>query len=308
MNKIKPWISAFRLRTLPLSVSGIIVGSCFAYYNGFFDVLIFVFAILVTISLQVLSNLANDYGDGVKGTDNEDRIGPERALQSGDISPEQMIAAIKTNILIVILFVFLLILSAFGTHKFLYSISFFILGLVCIFVAIRYTVGEGAYGYRALGDIMVFIFFGLLSVLGTYFLYARRLDHVILLPASAIGLLSAGVLNLNNMRDLVSDKAANKITLAVKLGFKNAKLYHSFLIITAILLTLIFGILYYRSPYNFVFVIVYVPLIKHLFRVSKTTEAKLLDPELKVLALSTFALAVLLGFGYIVNIITRCAF
>jgi 1,4-dihydroxy-2-naphthoate polyprenyltransferase len=302
MNKIKPWISAFRLRTLPLSVSGIIVGSCFAYYNGFFDVLIFVFAILATISLQVLSNLANDYGDGIKGTDNNDRIGPERALQSGKITPEEMFAAIKVNILIVILFVFLLILSAFGTHNFLYSIVFFILGLLCVFAAIRYTVGEGAYGYRALGDVMVFLFFGVLSVLGTYFLYARRLDHVLLLPASAIGLLSAGVLNLNNMRDIVSDKAANKITLAVKLGLKNAKRYHSFLIITAILLTLIFGILYFRSPYNLVFVIVYIPLIKHLLRVLKTSEAERLDPELKVLALSTFALAVLLGFGYIFNI------
>jgi 1,4-dihydroxy-2-naphthoate polyprenyltransferase len=299
MDKIKPWISAFRLRTLPLSVSGIIIGSSFAYYNGFFNILIFVFAILVTISLQVLSNLANDYGDGVKGTDNENRIGPERALQSGKITPDQMFAAIKVNILIVILFVFLLILSAFGTHHFLYSISFFFLALLCVFAAIRYTVGEGAYGYRALGDVMVFLFFGLLSVMGTYFLYARQLDHILILPASALGLLSAGVLNLNNMRDIASDKDAHKITLAVKLGLKKAKIYHSFLIITAIILTLLFGILYYKSPYNLVFVIVYIPLIKHLFRVLKTTEAKLLDPELKVLALSTFALAVLLGFGYI---------
>jgi 1,4-dihydroxy-2-naphthoate polyprenyltransferase len=303
MDKIKPWISAFRLRTLPLSVSGIIIGSSFAYYNGFFDILIFVFAILVTISLQILSNLANDYGDGVKGTDNDDRIGPERALQSGKITPDEMFVAIKVNILIVIIFMFLLILSAFGTNSFLYSISFFILGLLCVFAAIRYTVGEGAYGYRALGDVMVFLFFGILSVMGTYFLYSRQLDHILLLPATALGLLSAGVLNLNNMRDINSDKAANKITLAVKLGLKNAKLYHSFLIITSIILTLLFGVLYYRSPYNLVFVIVYVPIIKHLLRVSKTADAKLLDPELKVLALSTFALAVLLGFGYIINII-----
>lgn len=302
MKKIKPWISAFRLRTLPLSVSGIIVGSCFAYYNGFFDVSIVVFAILVTLSLQVLSNLANDYGDGVKGTDNDARVGPERALQSGKITPHQMLVAIKINVLIVIIFIVLLIFSAFGTHYFLYSISFLILGLLCVFAAIKYTVGNRAYGYRALGDIAVFLFFGLLSVMGTYFLLARQLDHILILPASAIGLLSAGVLNLNNMRDIASDKGSNKITMAVKLGLKRAKFYHAMLIITALVLVSLFGILYYRSPINFVFVIVFIPLIKHLLIVFKTKEAKLLDPQLKVLALSTFALATLLGFGYIYNI------
>jgi len=302
MNNIKPWVSALRLRTLPLSVSGIIVGSCLAYYNGFFDVLIFVFALLATISLQILSNLANDYGDGIKGTDNENRIGPERAIQSGKISPKQMYTAIKINIFIVVFIVFLLILSAFGTHHLLYSLLFFVLGLICVYAAIKYTVGESAYGYRALGDIMVFLFFGLLSVLGTYFLFTKQLDHVLLLPACAIGLLSTGVLNLNNMRDIESDTASHKITMAVKLGLKRAKLYHSFLIISALILSLLFGILYYRSPINFVFIVVYIPLIKHLTVVLKTTEARLLDPQLKLLALSTFALSVLLGLGYIFQI------
>ena len=303
MDKIKPWISAFRLRTLPLSVSGIIVGSCLAYYNGSFDIAIFIFAILATISLQVLSNLANDYGDGVKGTDNENRIGPERAIQSGKITPDQMFAAIRVNILIVILFVFLLILSAFGTVNFLYSLIFFILGMICIYAAIKYTVGESAYGYRALGDIMVFLFFGLLSVMGTYFLYTRQLDHVLLLPASAIGLLSTGVLNLNNMRDIESDTDSEKITVAVKLGLKKAKVYHASLIIGAIVLTIVFGLLYYRSPYNLIFVVTYIPLIKHLKAVFKAENPKDLDPQLKVLALSTFLLAILLGIGQIIHIL-----
>jgi len=302
MDNIKPWISALRLRTLPLSVSGIVVGSCLAYYNGFFDVVIFVFALLATISLQILSNLANDYGDGVKGTDNENRVGPERAIQSGKITPEQMFAAIKINILIVILVVLMLILSAFGTRHILYALLFFVLGLICVYAAIKYTVGESAYGYRAMGDIMVFLFFGLLSVLGTYFLFTKQLDHVLLLPACTIGLLSTGVLNLNNMRDIESDKASNKITMAVKLGLKRAKLYHSTLIISALVLSLLFGILYYRRPINLLFIVVFIPLIIHLVAVLKTSEAKLLDPQLKVLALSTFALALLLGFGYIYHI------
>jgi len=303
MDKIKPWISAFRLRTLPLSVSGIVVGSSIAYYNGFFNLSIFIFAVLTTLSLQVLSNLANDYGDGVKGTDNQTRIGPERALQSGKITPDQMFDAIKINILIVILFTFLLIYSAFNTYNFLYSLLFFVLGLLCIYAAIRYTVGSTAYGYRALGDIMVFIFFGLISVIGTYFLYAKQIDHVLILPACIVGLLSAGVLNLNNMRDIESDRTSNKITIAVKLGITKAKIYHSTLIVLAILLSILFVIFYYRSFANLVFMIVFIPLIKHTITINTTKEPKLLDPQLKILALSTFALAFLLGLGYVFNAI-----
>jgi len=303
MDKFKLWISAFRLRTLPLSVSGIIVGTCLAYYNGFFNILIFVFAILATVSLQILSNLANDYGDGVKGTDNDQRIGPERAVQSGKITPEQMFEAIKINILIVILIVFLLILVSFGRNYFWYSLIFFVLTGLSIYAAIKYTVGESAYGYRALGDLMVFIFFGLLSVMGTYFLFTRNLDDFILLPACAIGFLSAGVLNLNNMRDIESDKTSDKITLALKLGIKRAKKYHCALIIGAILCTLGFGVLYYRSPFNFMFIAMYIPLIMHLLAVLKAKDVKLLDKQLKVLALSTFGLAILLGLGYVIPVL-----
>lgn len=303
MEKIKPWISAFRLRTLPLSISGIIIGSSFAYYNGAFNILIFILAILVTISLQVLSNLANDYGDGIKGTDNNGRLGPERAIQSGKITPDEMFAAIRNNILIVILFVFLLVYTAFGSQDFLYAMLFFALGALSIYAALKYTIGESAYGYRARGDIMVFLFFGILSVVGTYFLYTKQLDHVLLLPASIIGLLSTGVLNLNNMRDIDSDTSANKITVAVKLGLKKAKIYHAVLIVGAIILSMLFGILYYRATTNFIFVIAFIPLIIHLKVVLKIKEPQALDSQLKVLALSTFLLAILLGFGQILHIL-----
>jgi 1,4-dihydroxy-2-naphthoate octaprenyltransferase len=301
MDKLKLWLFAFRLRTLPLSVSGIIIGGCIAYYNGFFNFKIVGLAILVTLAFQILSNLANDYGDGVKGTDNNNRIGPERAVQSGKITAEEMYEAIKINILVIIFLVFMLILASFGTRNFLYSLLFFILGALSIYAALKYTIGESAYGYKALGDLMVFLFFGVLSVMGSYFLFARALEHVLIFPACIVGLLSTGVLNLNNMRDLESDHESNKITVAVKFGLKRAKIYHAFLIITALVLGIIFGLFYYRSFASILFFIAFIPIIKHLLFVFKTKEPIQLDSQLKVLALSTFVLSLLLGFGFIYN-------
>jgi 1,4-dihydroxy-2-naphthoate octaprenyltransferase len=303
MSKFKLWISAFRLRTLPLSVSGIIIGGFLAYYNGFFDTTIFILALLTTLSLQILSNISNDYGDGIKGTDNEDRIGPERAIQSGKITPEEMYDAIRINILIVIFLVFATVFMAFSVHYILYSLLFFILGGLAVYAAIKYTMGKLAYGYRALGDLMVFIFFGVLSVMGSYFLFAKQIDHVTVLPACIVGLLSVGVLNLNNMRDIESDEASKKITVAVKLGWRKAKIYHIILIVLAMLIALAFGVLYYTSPFNVVFVLAFLPLTKHLITVVKANDPNQLDPQLKLLALSTFALSILLGLGHIYNAI-----
>lgn len=299
MSKIKPWLSAIRLRTLPLSISGIIIGTCFAYYNGFFNISIFILSILTTISFQILSNLANDYGDGIKGTDNENRIGPKRAIQSGAITPDQMFEAIKINILAVILFVFLLIYTAFGKSHFLFALIYIGLAGLSVYAAMRYTIGNTAYGYRGLGDVFVFIFFGLVSVVGSYFLYTKHLDHHVVLPAISVGLLSVGVLNLNNMRDIESDKQSNKITLAVMLGKKKAKIYHFTLIILAIIISFLFAILYYSSVYNFLCFLAYIPLIMHIKKTYKAKDPSNLDPQLKVLALTTFVFSVLLGIGYI---------
>ena len=299
IKKASLWISTMRLRTLPLSVSGIILASCLAEYNGYFQWKIFILAVLTTLSLQILSNLANDYGDGIKGTDNEDRIGPKRATQSGKISPNEMFYAIRVNIVISIGLAFLLIFSAFGVQHFVLTLVFFCLGIASIVAAIRYTIGHNAYGYRGLGDIFVFIFFGLISVVGCYVLYAKTLDCVALLPACAIGLLSTAVLNLNNMRDLESDKKSNKITLAVKLGKHYAKLYHNILIGLAIVLSSLFGILYYTSAYNLIYIATYIPLLLHLFKVNRNTNPKLLDPELKKVALLTVLLAILMGAGHL---------
>ncbi|GAL72173.1 1,4-dihydroxy-2-naphthoate octaprenyltransferase [Jejuia pallidilutea] len=299
MKNVSIWISAMRLRTLPLSVSGIIVASSFAAYNGCFNLQIFLLAILTTISLQILSNLANDYGDGVKGTDDAERIGPERAIQSGKITPNLMFEAIKLNILVCIVLSFLLIFSAFGSQHFLLTLLYFVLGIASVIAAIKYTIGSKAYGYRGLGDAYVFIFFGLVSVIGCYVLYAKTVHHVVFLPAITIGLLSVAVLNLNNMRDIISDKASGKITLAVKLGVTKAKTYHLFLIISAIVVSALWGILYYTSPLNLIYFIAYIPLIKHIKTVKHNNAPQDLDPELKKVALSTFFLSVLLAVGHL---------
>lgn len=301
MAQLKTWISAFRLRTLPLSISGAVVGSSYAYFLGFFDILIFVLIVLTTLSFQILSNLANDYGDGIKGTDNNSRVGPERALQSGAISPKQMKNAIIVNAILSTILALLLIYVAFGVSQLFSSLIFIVLGALSIYAAIAYTVGKSAYGYRALGDLMVFLFFGWLSVMGTYFLFAKDLNSMLLIPASAIGCLSAAVLNLNNMRDLETDLKSNKITLAGYLGKKSSKIYHFALILSAILLMLIFQYSISYSKIMYLSWIAFIPLIFHLKVVFFIKNPKDFDPHLKLVALSTFVLAILFATALIIE-------
>lgn len=292
--KLKAWISAARLRTLPLSVSGILVGSFYAFAQGYNNWTILCLSLLTTLGLQVLSNFANDYGDGVKGTDNENRIGPQRALQSGAITPSEMKRGIIITSALTLASAVALIYISFGRENFGYSLIFFFLGLAAIAAAIKYTVGASAYGYRGLGDVFVFIFFGLVSVLGCYFLYAKRIDPLLILPAVSIGLLSVAVLNLNNMRDIISDAISGKNTLVVQMGAAKAKIYHFVIILTALILTVIFAILYKFELKQYLFIIAYIPLLLHLKVVAKNNEPRDLDPELKKVALSTFLLSILL--------------
>jgi 1,4-dihydroxy-2-naphthoate octaprenyltransferase len=301
---MRHWIEAARLRTLPLSVSGIIVGSMYALAHPTDNILtptevfnwrLFSFAILTTLGLQILSNFANDYGDGVKGTDNEDRVGPKRAIQSGLISPEKMKMAIIVTALLTLVSAVLLIYYAFGNTNIWYSLFFLLLGFLAIASAIRYTVGSTAYGYRGYGDVFVFVFFGLVSTLGVNFLYSKQLDSILILPAAAIGLLSVGVLNLNNMRDEISDRKSGKNTIVVKMGAAKAKMYHYFLIISAMLLVLFFAFLSDFHFDQYIFAVAYFPIIGHLITVYKNKDPRNLDPELKKLAISTFLLSVLLS-------------
>jgi 1,4-dihydroxy-2-naphthoate octaprenyltransferase len=296
---MKHWIEAARVRTLPLSVSGIIVGSFYAMSQGMFNWNIVTFALLTTLGLQILSNFANDYGDGVKGTDNKDRVGPMRAIQSGMITPNAMKKAIGLTAVITLTFAVLLIYFAFKESYLLYSLFFLMLGILAIASAIRYTVGKGAYGYRGFGDLFVFIFFGMVSTFGVYFMFSKSIDWLLLLPATAIGFLSVGVLNLNNMRDEESDRKAGKNTIVVKMGGENAKKYHFFLVISAMVLVLLFAFLTNFHFDQYIFVVAYFPLISHLITVYNNKNPKLLDPELKKLAISTFILSILLSLSLI---------
>ena len=235
MILLKAWISAFRLRTLPLSISGILLGIALANINGKWDFGLFLGAICTTLLFQITSNLANDLGDTLKGTDNKDRVGPMRSVQSGAISKKIMTYAI-------ILFSVLSIISS-GLLIYHCSISlskqvlfmYMVLAVLCVIAAITYTIGKKAYGYHGLGDLMVFIFFGLVSVMGSYGLFGLNINSLTLLGSISIGSWSVGVLNLNNMRDQENDKQSNKITLAVRFGFLGAKNYHFVLMLTGIL-------------------------------------------------------------------------
>ena len=288
--KIKSWLEAFRLRTLPLSISGIIMGSFIAKSKGFWDISIFIFALLTTILFQIVSNLANDLGDSLKGTDNDNRVGPARTVQKGDISVSQMkIAVFIFSVLSLISAGYLIYISSNGmSQNTIYT--YMILAFLSVLAAITYTVGKKAYGYYGLGDVFVFIFFGLVSVMGSYTLYSKIFDFVTLFPAITIGLLSTAVLNLNNMRDQVNDKLSNKNTLVVKLGFNRAKFYHFCLIMIALIsywgyFKFELSSLIYVSPFVF--------LLIHLKKVVQVLDPKDFDPELKKVALSTFFLSLL---------------
>jgi len=296
---VKSFIKAARLRTLPLSISGIIVGGFLAASHNKFDWLIFVLSILTTAGFQIISNFANDYGDGVKGTDNENRVGPQRTLQSGELSRNQLLNAIKISVVITLIIAIVLIYVSFGKDDFFNILLFFLLGIASIWAAIKYTMGKNAYGYVGLGDVFVFVFFGLLSVCGSYFLYTKQLTIDIFFPAFSIGMLSAGVLNINNMRDRASDILAGKKTLVVKIGAEYSKFYHYYLLFASFLFALLYAVINYTSTYNYLFIIAFIPIGIHLKTVYRNKDAKLLDPELKKLALSTLLFAILFGLGFI---------
>lgn len=314
---VKSYLKAARLRTLPLSISGIIVGSFLGIFNKenipnkvvktdtYFHAqhlevktftFIFFLAILTTIGFQILSNFANDYGDGVKGSD-ANREGEERMVASGAITPQQMKLAMIVTTIITLIIAVSLIYVAFGSKNFGYSLLFFGLGIASIIAAIKYTVGNSAYGYNGLGDFFVFLFFGLLSVVGSFFLYTKTIDFDVFLPAISIGLLSTAVLNLNNLRDRIQDQKNNKNTLVVKLGTQNAKKYHYFLILGALCSALIYVYLNFKSSLQLIFLVAFIPLLINLITVYKNQIPSELDKELKKVALSTFLFAILFGIG-----------
>ena len=238
---LKTWIQAARLRTLPLAVSTMVLGHSIAYASGSFRWSIAILSILTAICLQVLSNFANDYGDSIHGADHQDRQGPQRAVQSGAISLSQMKAAVNLFAILSLVIGLALVYVAFD--DWLLRGGFAMLGVLAIWAAINYTAGSNPYGYSGKGDIAVFIFFGLVTVIGSYFLQTWAWTWDVLLPATACGALSAGVLNVNNIRDIDSDKMAGKRSIPVKIGRKAAVRYHAFLLGVALGALIGYGVL-----------------------------------------------------------------
>ena len=301
-NPIQPWIQAARLRTLPLSISGILVGSAYAYYQHTFEWIIFVLALCTTLSFQILSNFANDYGDGIKGTD-ANRIGEKRLVASGEITSTQMKKAIVINSVIAFVLAVALIYFAFGQENFVYSFTFLVLGIASIAAAIKYTVGNNAYGYSGFGDVFVFIFFGLVAVIGSNFLYSQSIDIKLFLPATAIGMLSTAVLNLNNMRDIENDRIANKNTLVVKFGLKFGLWYQRVLVFMPIVLYVLFLFNFKNGTPGFSILFFYLAIShnKTITKIVKKNSPNEFDPLLKTVALTTFLFAILLSLKIITS-------
>ncbi len=299
MNNTAIWLQAFRLRTLPLALSATILGSFVAFAEEQFKWGVFIFGSLTTLFLQVLSNLANDYGDAVKGTDNKERLGPLRVTQSGLVSRRHMRWMIGVFVSLSLVSGSLLIWIGLRGGQMLGYVLFFILGFSAIFAAIKYTIGKRPYGYVGFGDIMVFIYFGILGVAGTYFLHTGSFHLSILLPASSVGLFSVGVLNLNNMRDHVNDAANGKHTLVVRMGLAWAKGYHVVLLGTAFLLALAYTLTNFESYYQLFFLLPVPLLISDIQKVITNTVPVELNSELRKLAMATLLFSLAFGIGLV---------
>ncbi|WP_341227652.1 1,4-dihydroxy-2-naphthoate polyprenyltransferase [uncultured Arcticibacterium sp.] len=287
---MSPWISAARPRTLPLALSCILMGSFLAAYAGAFDWIIFGLACLTTILLQVLSNFANDYGDTQNGADSSERVGPARAVQTGEISGQSMFRAIVVFGVLSLVSGIALLYYSFKSADSSLFIGFLGLGLLCILAAYTYTAGKKPYGYAGLGDISVLLFFGLVGVLGSNFLFTLSFDIYNVLPALSCGLLATGVLNLNNIRDIKSDIAAGKMTIPARLGREKGLIYHSFLLGLALILIVVFVIL--KSDISFWFLLSF-PLFA--FNVIRAFKLPNPDTLLRQLALSTLFFVLLFG-------------
>ncbi len=288
---LSKWINAFRLRTLPLAFSCIIMGSGLAMADGEFNTTVFVLALLTTLFLQILSNLANDYGDFMKGTDNENRVGPDRTMQSGLITKNEMVKAMWIVSLLCSVFGVWLIYEGTIGLDLKKAGLFAILGLTAMGAAVKYTMGKNPYGYAGLGDIFVFLFFGWLGVIGSYFLHTHSFDTIILLPASAIGLFTAAVLNINNMRDHEADAKSGKNTLVVRIGITWAKRYHFLLNFIGVMSVVIFTVPDIKSIWFFLFG--FVLFIKPAREILKNKDHASFDPYLKKQAIGTFLFTVL---------------
>ena len=299
MATAQSWIKAARPRTLPLALSGILMGCGLAWFYGVIDSLVSILAIITATLIQIFSNLANDFGDNQRGTDNEHRLGPTRTMQSGEISHSEMKKGMMAigflSLIVGVLLVY------FGTWVFskIAFFSFIGLGMLSLLAAYFYTAGKKSYGYVGLGDLAVFLFFGLLPVIGVFYLNANYFETAIILPAISMGFFSTGVLNLNNMRDIENDHRSGKITLPVRMGDRNSRVYHITLILWGWLTTLAFTIHQMQSLWQLLFLVTLPLFVIDLVKIYRIKDARQLDPFLKRLSLSTLAFTLLFSLGLI---------
>ncbi len=297
MASLKSWIKAARLRTLPLALSGILMGAALAYFDGGFNLKVTMLAIVTALFIQIFSNFANDYGDSQKGTDNHHRVGPKRTVQSGEISPRQMKAGmIVLTVLSLATGIWLVVEGTKGLQLNV-SLLFLGFGIVALIAAYRYTAGSNPYGYAGFGDLAVFLFFGILPVAGTYFLNTHQINASIFLPAISIGLFSTGVLNLNNMRDIKNDRNSGKNTIVVRMGSAGSKIYHTMLISLGMLSTVIYTMIHQKALTQWIFIIAFPLFISDLIHIYQIKEPRHLDPYLKKLSLATLLFTLLFGLG-----------
>jgi len=297
---MSPWISAFRPRTLPLALASILTGGFLAKSAGQLNWPVVALAALTTVLLQILSNLANDYGDSQNGADSVHRQGPVRAVQSGAITPAEMKRAMWGFGLAALASGVALLLVALGFQAVWVLLTFFVLGLSAIWAAVNYTAGSRPYGYAGLGDVSVFLFFGIVGVCGTYFLQTRTLPLAVLLPAAALGCFATAVLNVNNIRDIVSDKLAGKITVPVRLGPQHARRYHWLLLVLGVGAAVVYVALTYHSPWQWLFVLSLPLFLFNGRQVWARQESMHLDPLLKQMAMSTLVFTLLFGLGQVI--------
>lgn len=301
MASLKSWVKAARLRTLPLTVSGILTGAALAGLDEGFNLKVTILAIVTALFIQIFSNFANDYGDFQKGTDNDHRVGPRRTVQGGEITPGQMrngmivlaLLSLASGIWLVVEGTKGLSLQVFGIY--------IALGILALIAAFKYTAGSNPYGYAGLGDLAVFLFFGLLPVVGAYFLNTHQIGWLIFLPAISIGLFSTGVLNLNNMRDIENDRNSGKNTMIVRMGSSKGKIYQTLLISGGMLAAVFFSLFHFKSAYQWLFLLSSPLFVRDLVQINRILEPRQFDPFLKKLSLTTLLFTVLFGIGVILS-------
>lgn len=299
MKHHQHWLRAFRLRTLPLALSSIAMGAFLASDAGAFQWDIFLLAVLTTIFLQILSNLANDYGDSIHGADHVGRKGPSRTVQSGLITAQQMRRVIMLFTFLSLASGLILLIVSFGSEW--QAILFFlVLGLLSIAAAVTYTVGRRPYGYLGLGDVSVLVFFGFTGVMGSYYLFTKTISWQEIFPAISMGLLSVAVLNVNNIRDIDSDRIAGKYSIPVRLGKRKAVIYHWTLLTLSVFFALLYTALHYQSPWQLLFLLA-IPLFTMNAAAVSRKPSELLDPWLRQMAMSALLFVLLFGVGLIMH-------